>query len=88
MKPRRRLQPGQIGSLVAPDRALVPVGLHGLLTPVKAAASGGGYWIWTCACGTPVHRLARNVIKAVKAGGVPKCDGCNRKRVGVAEVRT
>lgn len=73
MLDRRKLPPGLVGNLVAPDRAIVPVGEQGHLTPLKAAASGGGFWSFRCRCGTVVHRLARNVIRAVKAGGAPKC---------------
>lgn len=83
MKPRRLLPPGMVGNLVAPDRALVPVGECGWLTPIKGAASGGGFWSFRCRCNTVVSRLARNVIRAVRDGGVPRCSASCAWRAGV-----
>lgn len=82
MKPRRKLPPGMIGNLVAPDRAYVPTSELGWLTPIRAARSGGGYWLFQCRCGESVSRLARNVRKSAEEGRTPRCQqSCSGVRV-------
>ena len=82
MKSQRKLPPGVVGNLVAKDRHKPPAaGVEiGWLTPIKASASGGGYWSFRCRCGELVLRLSRNVRSSAEAGNTPKCDTCNRVR--------
>jgi hypothetical protein len=77
MLPKRKLPPGLVGNLVAPDRAFVPTTELGWLSPIRVAKSGGGYFLFRCRCGTEVSRLARNVRRSVADGATPKCSrGC------------
>lgn len=69
----RKLPPGEIGDMPGRNPPYVPVGEQGWLTPIRAARSGGGYFIFRCRCGTEVSRIGRHVRTSVERGTVPKC---------------
>jgi hypothetical protein len=69
----RTIPKGNFTALGSRTAKFVPTEKLGHLSPVREAACGLGNWIWVCDCGNKTTRVARDVRKRAKEGGMPRC---------------